>query len=184
MARCIRTTHNMSLKTASESPGYVLGSIMLLVRLSDVQMRVYFGILDNPTELQFFGTFFTDRFVKEEFTWYVASSPFGVASYCYLGIHPIIRLARCIQWDSDIEKGMNDQPDNTDKMQLFRIAKCVSITPNTEVWVSVTTSRTELIFLTLHANEMHDQMVLPAPGIVNAQTHKPVLIHADNFCEN
>lgn len=82
-------------------------------------------------------------------------------------------LLAVFQNASDDGTDKHDRHNSTSWKPLFRVLKCVSILPNTEASVSVMTSRDGPLYIAPHPNSMRDEMVLQAPGVVNAVLHIP-----------
>lgn len=65
---CNRPIHNMSLKSASNTAGNVVGQVMLLLKQYHLHVPEHFGEVDNYTVLLLVGTSFGVRLIKGIFS--------------------------------------------------------------------------------------------------------------------
>lgn len=169
-------------RSASESPVKVIGKIILFFQLGDLQIRVHFGSVDNLTARFFVIILFTDRYEKKIFMMEHFIVP--------IQSHPVAGtlqhtapsdLLVALQTDSHVNISMEDGQDKNDWTPLFQVAKCVTILPNTEAAISVTTRIARLIYMTPYWNSLGNWMVLRASGTVNGLPHVATTILLTNF---
>lgn len=157
---------------------------MLLVQLGDLHIRVPFDVVDSLSIALLVWTFFIYRFGKEIFPverriFHIQYRIVAIISEHTPTSDPLTEL----QNDSDAESFTDDRLHHNAGTPLFRLVKCVTIEPNTQASVSVTTSCTRLIYTAPHLNMMQNQLYLPASRVVNALSYVPLKISFSNFAE-
>lgn len=118
---CIRTLHNISVKSGSKRRVCLICNIKLVHQLRILYVCVLFCILDNLAVLLVVGTSLLDRSIEGIFPMgffivFIRSCP-GITLSKYT---PISDLQDVLQTDSDIECNKNDHRENKDSTKLFR----------------------------------------------------------------
>lgn len=138
---CICPKHNMFLKSASDSPFHVIRKFIMFVQLSDLHVRVHFGVVAKLVMLLLVGTLVLNRLVKRIFPMERLIVPIQSPSVATISEYPPPSDPLAVlQIGSDIDSDIDGHQDDNDWMPLFWIAKCVAILPNTQLSVPVTTS--------------------------------------------
>lgn len=163
---CIRSIHDMSLKSELKNPVHLLGKIIFSGELGDLHVPVYFGVVDNIAVLLLAGTSFLDWFVKGMFSIERRivpnqSRPVEVHSkYMPLSDPPAV-----LQNYLDDVMYTDSQLENNKGTPLSRVVKCITASPNIKASVPVRTSRAGIIYVVPHPNLMQNVMVLQSSGM-------------------
>lgn len=76
-----------------------------------------------------------------------------------------------LQTNLDTEINPKDEDDNKNRTPLFLVLKCFATRPNTELSVLVRNSCTRPTSIAPHPVLMHNQVVLPASGVLTPLRH-------------
>lgn len=106
---------------------------MLFVQLRNLHVSVFFGVVDNLTVPPMVRTLFIDRYVKGIFP--IERRIVPIQSYTVASISeymPVLDLRAILQDASDAETITDDRQDNCKSTPVFRVERCVAVSPNTE----------------------------------------------------
>lgn len=101
--------HNISLKSASDSPVHVKVKIMLFVQLGNLHEQVSFGVVENFTVQLIVWISITDRFVKGTLLMDRCIAPMQSRSVAITSKYmQLLDSLAALKTHSDIESSMND----------------------------------------------------------------------------
>lgn len=165
----IRPIHNTSLMSVSNSFGNVIVKFKLFIQLSDLHMRVHFGVVDTLAVPLLIRTSFVDRFDKEIFfmEWRIAPIPSLPVSFIS-EYTALLDLLAVLHSNSDAETIIDYRQDNNTRTPLSRFAKWITTLPNTEASIPVTNSSSGPVFVAPKLKWMWDRTVRPRSGTINA----------------
>lgn len=150
------------------TPVNVIFRFMIFVPLDHLHVQVHFGAVNVLAVPLLIGASFIDRYVNANLlpkgrVVRVRSLPVRITSE----YTPLSDQLSVLQSHSDAGISTNDRQDNSERKLIFRVGKCVAITPVSETSVSVMNCSTGLIYFTPQLDSMQNRMVYSVSGIVN-----------------
>ena len=175
----IKKVKRVSMTSASKDKMNLVGVIPIVIRLGDLKVRVWFGVIEELAVPVLLGTSFADRFIQGIFPQerkVVPNDSGPVAILSTLVKDPETNLLV----EQDPLLCVKDQSD--DKREIrFRVAKKRTIPPMSEAPVTVTTNAGGLMMLSPHPNLFKSRTALTAQGIMEVVPHTPFKVLVANL---
>ena len=178
----IRLIRNVKLTSASRNAMNLVGVLPLFIRMGDLKVRVWFGVVENLAVPVLLGTSYIDRFVQGIFPQerkVVPNDSRPVAILSSFAVDPTTNMV--IDEDEVLTVDENTIPNKVSRDVLIRVAKQTTLPPMSETIVTVTTKGAGLMLLSSHPNLLKTRTAVLAQGVMDILPDIPFKILLSNW---
>lgn len=171
----IKPIRDPGLVAATKEAMVLQEMILLCVRLGDLEVRAWFGVVDRLAVRLLLGTSFIDRFVKAIFPQDKCLLPMQSKPVAIID-----EVTKAVDVGA-VEKKLSDEGDETGKNHTIWVAQGRHIAPMTTSKVLVNSTAPGRSYIVTHPRLTNRRMSLVAQGLMDITARRPFYVLVSNF---